>query len=187
MALWRSDFDEWNSTGNKIHQRTLVEFDFKRFLNFKNISYQQFVKPEDVGFVSATSWKGFIYYSHEARAWSMKKISEYVTGEDERAIAIALVLGVTDGIDNDLQNAYAASGAMHVLAVSGMHVGIIYTIILFLFKPLNKFRWSKWVVAIISIDSPLDFCLCHWTFTFCSSGSDDVFFHCTCQTFRKAN
>ena len=127
------------------------EFDFTRFFSFKNISHQHFTQPADVKVVSSAGKKGFIYYSHQVRAWAIKKINEYVYGEDERAITIALVLGVTDGIDNDLQNAYAASGAMHVLAVSGMHVGIIYAIILLLFKPLNKYRWSKWVVAILSL------------------------------------
>jgi competence protein ComEC len=143
------------------------EFDFKRFLSFKNISHQQFVQSNDVKFLAPTSRKGFIYYSHQARAWSMRKLKEYVHGEDERAIAIALVLGVTDGIDNDLQNAYAASGAMHVLAVSGMHVGIIYAIILFLFKPLNKYRWSKWMTAIISL-------LLLWAFAFVTGLSPSV-------------
>jgi competence protein ComEC len=97
----------------------------------------------------------------------MNRINEFVHGEDERAIAIALVLGVTDGIDNDLQNAYAASGAMHVLAVSGMHVGIIYAIILFLFKPLAKMRGSKWIVAAVSFISL-------WIFSFVTGNSPSV-------------
>ncbi len=143
------------------------EFDFKRFLSFKNISHQQFVQPEAVKFIKPTSRKGFIFYSHQARAWSMQKLNEQVHGDDEKAIAIALVLGVTDGIDNDLQNAYAASGAMHVLAVSGMHVGIIYAIILFLFKPLNKYPWSKWVVAILSLNLL-------WAFAFITGLSPSV-------------
>ena len=149
------------------HPANPGEFDFKRFLSFKNISHQQFVHPDDVKFIAPATSHGFIYYSHLARAWSMKKINKYVHGDDERAIAIALVLGVTDGIDNDLQNAYAASGAMHVLAVSGMHVGIIYAIILFLLKPLNKYRWSKWVVAIISL-------ILLWAFAFVTGLSPSV-------------
>lgn len=127
------------------------EFDFKRFFSFKNISHHQFVESRDVKFISSAKGRGFIYYSHQVRSWAMEKISAYVQGHNERAITIALVLGVTDGIDNDLQNAYAASGAMHVLAVSGMHVGIIYAIILFLFKPLNRYSWSTWVTAIVSL------------------------------------
>jgi len=143
------------------------EFDFKRFLSFKNISHQQFVSISDVKLIERTSSKGFIYYSHRARAWCMEKLNHFVTGDDERAIAIALVLGVTDGIDNDLQNAYAASGAMHVLAVSGMHVGIIYAIILLFFKPIDKIKNSKWIVAVVSL-------ICLWSFSFITGNSPSV-------------
>ncbi len=143
------------------------EFDFKRFLSFKNISHQQFVQPEDVKFIYSASRKGFIYYSHQARAWSMSKLNQYVHGEKQLAIVSALVLGVTDGIDNNLQNAYAASGAMHVLAVSGMHVGIIYAIVLFLLKPLSKYKWSKGVVALVSL-------LFLWAFAFVTGLSPSV-------------
>jgi competence protein ComEC len=40
---------------------------------------------------------------------------------------------------------------MHVLAVSGLHVGIIYALLLLLFKPMNKFKWAKWSTAFVSI------------------------------------
>jgi len=143
------------------------EFDFKRFLSFKNISHQQFVQPEDVKFIGHSSRKGFIYYSNQTRAWSMTKLNEFIHGDDEKAIAIALVLGVADGIDNDLQNAYAASGAMHVLAVSGMHVGIIYAIILLLVKPLGRYWWSKWVTAAASL-------ILLWCFAFVTGLSPSV-------------
>lgn len=119
------------------------EFDFKRFLRFKNIFHQQFVQRNEVKRIGRGEAKGFIYYSHRARAWSMEKLNQFVRGEQERAIASALVLGVTEGIDNDLQNAYAASGAMHVLAVSGLHVGIIYAILLFLLQPLQRHHASR--------------------------------------------
>jgi competence protein ComEC len=59
------------------------EFDFKRFLSFKNISHQQFVSVSQVKWISQTSSKGFIYYSHEARAWCMNRINEFVHGEDK--------------------------------------------------------------------------------------------------------
>ncbi|HTH56279.1 MAG TPA: ComEC/Rec2 family competence protein [Cyclobacteriaceae bacterium] len=143
------------------------EFDFKAFLRLKNISHQQFVSINEVKLIEETSNKGFTYYSHQARAWCLRKLNQFVHGDDERGIASALVLGVTDGIDNDLQNAYAASGAMHVLAVSGMHVGIIYAIILFLFKPVDKLKNSKWIVALVSL-------ICLWSFSFITGNSPSV-------------
>jgi competence protein ComEC len=143
------------------------EFDFKRFLGFKNIYHQQFVYADQVEKVEETKRKGFIYYSLKARAWSSSILNQYIEGGQEQAIAAALVLGVTEGIDTDLQNAYAASGAMHVLAVSGLHVGIIYAILLFLLRPLNRFAWSRWVVFIISI-------ICLWSFAFVTGLSPSV-------------
>jgi competence protein ComEC len=143
------------------------EFDFKRFLSFKNIYHQQFVLPDQVKWISSAERKGFIYYSHQARSWALKKLDQAIKGEQERAIAAALVLGVTEGIDTDLINAYSASGALHVLSVSGLHVGIIYVILLFLLKPLNKYAWSRWVVAGISL-------LCLWVFAFVSGLSPSV-------------
>jgi competence protein ComEC len=143
------------------------EFDFKRFLSFKSIYHQQFVRPTQIRWVAPADRRGFIYYSHRAREWAQFKISQYVSGEQQQAIAAALVLGVTDGIDTDLLSAYAASGAMHVLAVSGLHVGIIYGILLFLLRPLNRFAWSRWTVAVVSL-------VCLWVFAFVTGLSPSV-------------
>ncbi len=143
------------------------EFDFKRFLGFKNIYHQQFVLANQIQKIEDTRRKGFLYYSLMARAWASSTLNKYIDGEQEHVIAAALVLGVTEGIDTDLQNAYAASGAMHVLAVSGLHVGIIYAILLFLLRPLSRFAWSRWVVFIISI-------VCLWSFAFVTGLSPSV-------------
>ncbi len=143
------------------------EFDFRRFLTFRNIHHQHFLKKGDFEIVAPTSAYGPIYYSHQAREWSSRKIETFIAGEEQQAIAMALILGVTDGIDTDLQNAYSASGAMHVLAVSGLHVGIIYAMILFLLRPLKSRAWSRWFVAAISL-------LALWAFAFVTGLSPSV-------------
>jgi competence protein ComEC len=143
------------------------EFDIRRYVGFKNIFHQQYVLPQDVKWVASGNRKGFIYYSHKARKWALEKLNKYVPGQQEQAIAAALVLGVTDGIDTDLQNAYAASGAMHVLAVSGLHVGIIYGMLLLILKPISKYKWSAWAVALISL-------LSLWGFAFVTGLSPSV-------------
>ena len=71
---------------------------------------------------------------------ALRSVSELLDDLVELSLArtmmrdLALVLGVKDGLDNEVKNAYAASGAMHVLAVSGLHVGIIYLLVSFLFR-----------------------------------------------------
>lgn len=126
------------------------EFDFKRFLTFKNTYHQHFIQGNDYVHSGQTE-KGFFYYSALARTYFSSIIKKYVSGEQEQAISLALVIGVTDGIDDELVSAYSASGAMHVLAVSGLHVGIIYWMILLLLKPLQKKRKGQWAVAVISL------------------------------------
>ncbi len=129
------------------------EFDFKRFLSFKNIYHQHFSKLENVKVIRHTTNKSLIAYSYKIRLWATAIIKKFVIGERERAISFALILGVTDGIDNDLLSAYSSSGAMHVLSVSGLHVGIIYFILLLFLKPLSSVAWSRWLLALLTFIS----------------------------------
>ncbi len=127
------------------------EFDYKRFLAFRKVYYQQFVRQNDVKYIASNPSSVIIYYAIKARIWADTTLTKFVTGEREQAIASALVLGVTDGLDNDLLNAYAATGAMHVLAVSGLHISIIYMIILWLLHPLGKSKSGRLIQAILSL------------------------------------
>jgi competence protein ComEC len=67
--------------------------------------------------------------------------------EDELAIASALLLGARSDISEDLNEAYSQSGITHILAVSGMHVGLVFTAIGFFFKKLR----NKYLVCFLSI------------------------------------
>ncbi len=89
-----------------------------------------------------------MYYASCARRWTTATINNLVPGERERAIVNAFVIGVTDGIDDDLRQAYAAGGAMHALAVSGMHVSILYGVLLLILKPMERRRGGPWTIAI---------------------------------------
>ncbi|MEQ9591225.1 MAG: ComEC/Rec2 family competence protein, partial [Cyclobacteriaceae bacterium] len=128
------------------------EFDYKRFLSFNNIYHQHFINStKKLVLQQRESKKDILFYSYKARLWARDQLLTFIPGIKEQAIAMALVLGVKDGIDNELQRAYASSGAMHVLAVSGLHVGIIYGLILLLFKPIQHKAGARWIVAATSI------------------------------------
>jgi competence protein ComEC len=152
------------------------EFDYKRFLTFRNIYHQNFVKRSRVIFLKHDPPNPLMDYAMQARLWANNVLHQYVTGEREQAIAAALVLGVTDGLDNELLNAYAATGAMHVLAVSGLHISIIYLIILWFLGPLNKTKSGKWIVAIVSL-------IILWAYAFITGLSPSVLRAVTMFTF----
>lgn len=80
---------------------------------------------------------------------------------DELAVINALLLGQRQDISEDLYNNYTHAGAIHILAVSGLHVGIIVLIFSFLLKPLERLKHGKklkvflliaflWIFAVIA-------------------------------------
>ena len=124
------------------------EFNYKRFLSFQNIHYQQFTweLPVEVKENSRSfSLKGL---GHRISEWASGVFSDHIDDNRNRNIARALVLGVKDGLDNKIKSAYSASGAMHVLAVSGLHVGIIYLILNALFGRFQIGVFGRWMFAI---------------------------------------
>lgn len=75
----------------------------------------------------------------------------------ELGIVSALTLGYREDLDKDVQRAFSASGAMHVLAVSGLHTGIVWGIVIWLLtlggwrKPLWEEKGKRWVLSMIAI------------------------------------
>lgn len=127
------------------------EFDYKKFLAYRKIYHQQFVRQPDVKYIGSNPSSSIVYHAIRARTWADTTLARFVEGDREQAIASALVLGVTDGLDNELLNAYAATGAMHVLAVSGLHISIIYMLIVGLLRPLNNTPSGRWWLAVLSL------------------------------------
>ncbi|HZY82742.1 MAG TPA: ComEC/Rec2 family competence protein [Cyclobacteriaceae bacterium] len=143
------------------------EFDLQRHLHFKNIHYRHTLRKNFVLKIDRGAGNAFIASAISVRLWADRQLKTYVAGDREQATASALVLGVTDGLDGDLLQAYSSTGAMHVLAVSGLHVSIIYWIILLLGKPLEKLRSGKVILAIGSV-------IILWIYAFVTGWSPSV-------------
>ena len=127
------------------------EFDYKKFLSTKNIFHQRYIGDDEVKWIRHDPASRIMEVAISIRQIADAKLKSLVNGQREKTLASALVLGVVDGLDNEILSAYAATGAMHVLAVSGLHVGILYWLLLILLKPLKSFSWGKWIIAIISL------------------------------------
>ena len=67
----------------------------------------------------------------------------------EQEIVKAILLGDDDTMEPELKAAYAAAGVSHILCVSGMHVGVIFLILNFLLKPLDLFRSTRMLKALL--------------------------------------
>lgn len=127
------------------------EFDYRQHLAIQNIYHQHYLLRED--------WKVYghhpewllVGWANKFRNRCKKVILQNVPGEEAQAIVLALTLGIKDYLDDNIKTSYAATGAMHVLAVSGLHVGIIYLVLSFFLTPLLHIPHGCWLRAGICI------------------------------------
>ncbi|HHL53053.1 MAG TPA: ComEC family competence protein, partial [Flammeovirgaceae bacterium] len=112
--------------------RNPYEFDYRQFLAFNNIWHRQFVRANQVRRVAAPPAFSLARLAFRMRAALQAQLQQYIKDDQALAVIQALLLGNKNDLDATTSEAYARAGAMHVLAVSGLHVGIIYLILLLL-------------------------------------------------------
>jgi len=126
-------------------------FDPKAYYHRKGVFRQAWVDSTEwllSGFRKQNSIRRFAF---NLRNKLLNILRENQIEGDEFAVASALLLGYTNEIDKELRKDYASSGAMHILAVSGMHVGIVFLFLEFSLSFLNRRKHGPWIKAICMI------------------------------------
>ncbi|MEO9482234.1 MAG: ComEC/Rec2 family competence protein [Ekhidna sp.] len=128
------------------------EFNYKQYLERQNIYSHAFVENHHVELVRNAAPSSLFQWAYSIRAHANSTIDKHIHQPRENGIAKALLLGIKDHLDDDLKKAYSAAGAMHVLAVSGLHVGIILLIIKLIFGKLRQEgKRGRYVFGLISL------------------------------------
>lgn len=91
--------------------------------------------------------------AEKVRNHILDKLKKSSLSPAELSIIQALVLGQKKDISKQRYREYAAAGAIHILAVSGLHVGIVYFIFLFVLSPLKRLPKGKVIVSILIVIS----------------------------------
>jgi competence protein ComEC len=126
------------------------EFNYARYLRFHHIHHQTFVPSGHWEFVQQGPWSLRRFFI-SLRGSMLDVLRRSGLSGDDFAVAAALVLGYKADLEQSLVQAYAGAGATHVLAVSGLHVGIIYVIISGLLGFLTRIRHGERVRAGITV------------------------------------
>ena len=126
-------------------------FDYAAYLASQNIFHRSFVDSGQ--WVVLGRHEGFTLreIGERSRATWFASLQPYLAGDD-LAVAAALIMGKRDLLGGELRSAYADTGAIHVLAVSGLHVGILALIVLqlmtFLLPPR---RWANILRTVVTV------------------------------------
>lgn len=125
------------------------QFDYRNYLARQNIHHQFFIAEKN--FVITGNELFFLdRWAQNIRQYAMEQFSN-IEDPAARGVIQGLVLGSKDNIDDKTKNAYTAAGLMHILAVSGLHVGIIYGILVLLFGYLRRFKAGKYYFALVCL------------------------------------
>ena len=140
----RTKLDKVENLGNPN------EFNYKRYLRFHGISYRGYVasgKSE----VLSTNNPGVWGHFYTIRRKLIQRLNDSRLDGNELSVASALILGYRADLDKELMSAYAGAGATHVLAVSGLHVGIVYVILNTLLQFMDRRRSTKILKTVLLI------------------------------------
>lgn len=107
------------------------EFDVKNYWNRKNIFGMGFIGSQDYVILTSANFPFYERWRNGVEGWLHEALVDHLNG-DQLAIAKALILGDKSLLSPELKKSFSSAGAMHVLAVSGLHVGIIVELLIFL-------------------------------------------------------
>ena len=125
-----------------------MQFDYGLYCRNNGITYLAKVRKDAYTKLNVTE-KSLKYRLLNLRSYLLKRISFYFGKNDEQSLFASLTLGYTESLTPELKSSYAKAGVMHVLSVSGLHVGIIYLYLSYLFWFLKKSRKTLIIHSIL--------------------------------------
>ena len=142
-------------------------FNYKQYLLFKGITHQLNLLPHEF-VVQGTKVPDLV----RSKIFSIRKtvvrtLRKYIGSGRESGFAEALLIGYKDDLDKNLVQSYSNTGVVHIIAISGLHLGLIYGILVWLTKAFRKRRSLQWLrFSIITIGL--------WAFAFVAGGHPSV-------------
>lgn len=141
------------------------EFNYKKYLSNRGIYNQAYVKATNWEILARGKGNPIKSTGLQLRRTFLKILEDNQISGREFAVASAILLGLDDYLEADQQKEFAGAGAMHILCVSGLHVGIIYVILSSLLLFLDKRKGGRilkvfvlltliWFYALITGFSP---------------------------------
>lgn len=120
------------------------EFNYKDYLYAKQIYHTAFIDSGSfVSFSDGVGSNAIWHLGLQCKSFVLSGLKKSGLSDTAYSICAALLTGYDDDIDKSVMQAFSHSGTLHVLSVSGLHTGLIYLCLNFLFDVLDKKRKYK--------------------------------------------
>lgn len=129
-------------------------FDYSLWLKIHNFIGTAFLTPKDWRIASVdlshlSCYQRTVLAALQLRQQLVEKYARLGINGQEEAVIAAMTLGDKSGISKSTVNAYSISGASHILSLSGLHLGIIYGILVFFFG--GRDSWWNQILILLAI------------------------------------
>lgn len=125
------------------------EFDYKAYLANKGIEAQCLLNSEEVEILDKGYGDKLIAYSLDLRTQLIAKFRNYIKEDEAFNVAVALIFGYRSQIDQSTISAFTSTGTIHVLSVSGLHVSLVFALLNFVFRWMDRFPYGRLLKSII--------------------------------------
>lgn len=143
QVLFSSGIHPIENTGNP------GEFNAKRYWANQGIFHQTYIHADFIQVYRESEYGGFAIFSRLNT--SIQRVLESHLDGDALALAKGILLGDKSSIRTDLRDAFSGAGAMHLLAVSGLHVGIFLVLLQWVIRTFFRYlpKWAELTVLLL--------------------------------------
>ncbi|MFV8225049.1 ComEC/Rec2 family competence protein [Christiangramia aquimixticola] len=125
------------------------QFDYGNYM--KNLQVEKQITL-DPGQIEVTGHHPSLFaFAQNLREKIISDLKNYQLGKEELAVFQTLILGQKRDISPELYKSYASAGALHILAISGLHIGILLLFLNFVFRPVLKLKGGRIIKTILLI------------------------------------
>jgi competence protein ComEC len=123
------------------------EFDYEKYCYGKQISHICFARPDQYVVLDSNIFTLKSFFARQ-QAKVLAIIHQHISNKNTIGIAEALLVGERSGIDTETWSTYSKAGISHIIAISGMHISLIFQAIVFIIT-LNHSKKNLRKPAII--------------------------------------
>lgn len=138
-----------DSVASLPKNRNPFQFNYADYMAKRNVFHQVYLNANN--FKRTGHSNGILSRIATYRDRLLEGFKKHHFKPETQHIINALVLGQRQDMDRDTTSAYADAGTAHILAISGLHVALLYGILLFLTKPLKRIKNGKTLQLLIPI------------------------------------
>lgn len=142
-------------------------FDYKRYALFNGITHQVYLTHKDYLRLPGNALSWYQHWLLQSRNYVLNAIKTHIKGNKEQGLAEAMLIGYKDDLDKNLLQSYTNTGVVHVIAVSGMHLALLYWLLNLLFAPLLRRKSTQWLHAVLVL-------ALLWFFAFITGGAASI-------------